>query len=54
MKLCEEYNVNPNSVDWKQIASEVMDEIAEDDTIWCCEQDAYKRVIERYLKEMED
>lgn len=53
LKLSENYNIDLNKVDidWKQIASDVMDEIAEDDTHWDCEQDAYRRVIERYLKE---
>lgn len=53
MKLCEDYNIDPNKddIDWKQIASDVMDEIAENDTIWDCEQEAYHRTIERYLKE---
>ena len=53
LKLSEDYNIDVNKVDidWKQIASDVMDEIAEDDTHWDCEQDAYRRVIERYLEE---
>ena len=53
-KLTEEYGVNPKSVDWREIAEEVMDEIAEDDTHWECEQDAYRRVIKRHLKEGKD
>lgn len=56
VKFREEYDIDPNAYDinWKQIASDIINEIAEDDTIWCCEQDIYKRVIERYLKEMGD
>lgn len=53
LKLSEDYDidVDKEDIDWKEIASDVMDEIAEDDTHWDCEQDAYRRVIERYLKE---
>ena len=53
-KLVEDYDVDPKSVDWMEIAEEVMDEIAEDDTHWECEQDAYRRVIKRHLKEGKD
>ena len=53
LKLSENYNIDidKEDIDWQQIASDVMDEIAEDDTHWDCEQDAYRRVIEKYLKE---
>ena len=53
LQLSEYYDidVDKEDIDWKQIASDVMDEIAEDDTHWDCEQDAYRRVIERYLEE---
>lgn len=52
-QLQEFYNINPNrgDVNWGQIADDVMDAIAEDDTYWECEHDAFRRVIERYLKE---
>jgi two-component SAPR family response regulator len=53
LKLSENYNVDLNKIklDVQQIAEDVMDEIANDDTHWDCEQDAFKRVIERYLSE---
>lgn len=53
LKLSENYNVDLNKVklDVQQIAEDVMAIIAEDDTHWDCEQDAFKRAIETYLKE---
>ena len=53
LKLSEDYNIDidKEDIEWKQIALDVMDTIAEDDTHWDCEQDAYRRVIEKYLKE---
>ena len=53
LKLSENYNVDLNKVplDVQQIAEDVMDKIANDDTHWDCEQDAFERVIERYLNE---
>lgn len=53
-KLTEDYGVDPKSVDWMDIAEEVMDTLAEDDTYWECEQDAYRRVIKRHLRQEDD
>lgn len=53
LKLSEDYNIdlNKEDIDVLQIASDVIDEIAENDTIWDCEQEDYSIVIKRYLKE---
>ena len=53
LKLSEDYNIDlsKENIDVLQIASDVIDEIAENDTIWDCEQEAYSIVIKRYLKE---
>lgn len=53
LKLSEDYNIDLNKIDLDvmSIATDVMSEIADNDTILDCEQDVYHRVIERYLKE---
>lgn len=53
LKLSEDYNIDLNTADinLNLIALEVHSEIAENDTIWDCEQDVYKRVIERHITE---
>lgn len=53
IKLSEDYNIDPNeeNIDLQVIASDIMDGIMDNDTIWNCEQDVIERVIERYLKE---
>jgi hypothetical protein len=54
LKLSEHYDIDLSTVDIDvlQIASDVMDEIADNDTIWDCEQEAFHRVIERYLDDL--
>lgn len=53
LKLSEDYNIDLSTVDinLNLIALEIHSEISENDTIWDCEQDVYKRVIERYIAE---
>ncbi len=53
LKLSEDYDIDLSKVDIDvlQIAADVMYEIADNDTIWDCEQEVFHRVIERYLKE---
>lgn len=53
LKLSEDYNIDLSKadIDVLQIASDVIDEVAENDTIWDCEQEVYSIVIKRYLKE---
>jgi hypothetical protein len=53
VKLSEDYNIDPSkeNVDVQMIASDIMNEIMDNDTIWNCEQDVFDRVIEQYLKE---
>ena len=53
LKLSEDYNIDLNTanINLNLIALEVHSEIAENDTIWDCEQDVYKRVIERHIAE---
>ena len=53
LKLSEDYNIDLNTADinLNLIALEVHSEIAENDTIWDCEQDVYKNVIERHIAE---
>lgn len=53
LKLSEDYNIDLNTVNinLNVIALDVHSEITENDTIWDCEQDVYKRVIERHIAE---
>ena len=53
LKLSEDYDVDLNNehIDIKDIALDIRSEIADNDTIWDCEQEAYHSVIKRYLEE---
>ena len=53
LKLVEDYDIDidKEGINVMRIVSDVMQEIADNDTIWDCEQEAYHRVIESYLKE---
>ena len=53
LKLIEDYDIylNKEHIDIKAIALDVRSEIADNDTIWDCEQEAYHRIIKRYLEE---
>jgi hypothetical protein len=54
LKLSEYYDIdlNKESIDITAIALDIRSEIADNDTIWDCEQEAYHRVIKAYLEEM--
>ena len=47
------YNVDPHQigVDLDQLTNDILDDIAETDTIWECEQESFDTIIEKYLKE---
>lgn len=53
LKLSEDYNIDLSaaSINLNIIALEIHSEIANNDTIWDCEQEIYNKVIERHLKE---
>ena len=53
LKLSEDYDIDLNKehIDIKAIALDIRSEIADNDTIWDCEQEAYHRTIKRYLEE---
>ena len=53
LKLSEDYDIDLDKehIDITAIALDVRSEIADNDTIWDCEQEAYHRVIKNYLKE---
>jgi hypothetical protein len=53
LKLIEDYDIDPvkENINVMRIVEDVRYEIQDNDTIWDCEQEAYHRVIERYLKE---
>lgn len=53
LKLSEDYDIdlNKDNIDITAIALDIRSEIADNDTIWDCEQEAYHRVIKRYLEE---
>lgn len=54
-ELREDYDVEPCTddyhIDVKQIVSDAMDLLANDDTHWECEQEAKRQAIKQYLKE---
>lgn len=53
LKLIDDYDIDPvkENINVMRIVEDVMYEIQNNDTIWDCEQEAYHRVIEGYLKE---
>ena len=51
LKLTEDYDVDIEKVNITRIVSDVMEEIADNDTIWDCEQETYHSVIKKYLEE---
>ena len=53
LKLSEDYDIdlNKENIDIKAIALDIRSEIADNDTIWDCEQEVYHTVITRYLEE---
>ena len=53
LKLKEDYDIDldKENIDIMPIAFDIRNEIQDNDTIWDCEQEAYHRVIERYLEE---
>jgi hypothetical protein len=53
LKLSEDYNIDLSAanINLNTIALEIHSEIADNDTIWDCEQEVYDKVIEKYLKE---
>lgn len=53
LKLMEDYDIDPikENINVMRIVTDIMDEVADNDTIWDCEQETYNRVIEGYLKE---
>ena len=52
-QLREFHDIDPETehVDCKQIASDVLDLLCEDDAYWECEQEAYRVAIREYLNE---
>lgn len=53
LKLIDDYDIDPikENINVMRIVEDVRCEIQDNDTIWDCEQEAYHRVIERYLEE---
>ena len=53
LKLSEDYDINldKENIDITAIAFDIRSEIADNDTIWDCEQETYHRVIKAYLEE---
>lgn len=51
--LMDYYDIDPSKtdIDVQTIALDVQSEIADNDTIYDCEREAYHTVIKRYLKE---
>ena len=53
LKLIDDYDIDPikEGINVMRLVEEVRCEIMENDTIWDCEQEAYRRVIKGYLEE---